>query len=514
MPQEPSSKFPLVSTVQLDPNPLVFSQFLRCSSPEARARVPFRFAREYTCLPLGLHQAADSEFLSVLLPEEASEELIANLRFICGCEVVTSTGPVAILGQAIAVLYAKDDCQLIHTNTSPKNSLNQDDSIVRFSRLAILQAISLRSSDLHIDCAKYQTRLRFRIRGELTELSDFKLQFADCEKLCRHLKVLAKLDSNPSIAQEGVLELSGLELLVRIRISTVPTARGEKIVLRFLQNGLLEELANQPFGQQLASLGLFAEQRQIILNYLRAERGALLVSGPTGSGKSTLLYVLLHQLCNDQANVVTIEDPVEAQIDNACQIDIAGMDCSFEEMLAKVLRQNPDSLLVGEIRTKAAAQAALQAAIAGTKVLSGIHAGSCFEVIARLAELGISETLLGLAVHTVSAQRLLPRNCQYCAENVSAAPNIRLIFQLKEATTLKRSTGCSRCLEGGRVAVYEFLPLSEALTSILRKKDNDYLKDFAKQAYSEGYRSYGFYVHELLLAQIISPEVARKAIGV
>ena len=390
------------------------TQLLRCSSKEARSRLPLRYATQYVCLPIGVHQHSDYEYLSVLMASSPSEQQLRTLQFICDCPLEVSSCDSHVLNNAIAVLYARDDSER-QRNAKENLGLENKASVATLCRSMIMEAVTLRSSDIHIEHRQDSASVRFRINGELQIQEEFLVSVKECQQLCRQIKVIAQLDScTPQLAQDGVFDYQQCGLQLRMRVSVVPTAYGEKIVLRLLQNGFLEEIANCDLENQFTHLGLYLDQREIIYRYLRASRGALLISGPTGSGKSTLLYVLLRYLSRTNTNVVSIEDPVEAHIPNACQIDVSRNGYSFDEMLAKVLRQDPDTLLVGEIRTRNTAQTALQAAITGTKVLSSVHAGSCFEVIARLIELGVSGELIALAVHTVSAQRLLARVCQNC----------------------------------------------------------------------------------------------------
>lgn len=489
------------------------THLLRCSTADARKLLPGGLARKYCCLPLGIHRTRSEEFLNVLLAEPMNEVTIREIQFIVGLPVIATAVNGELLRKATALLYASDEAQLVEQKTVSTGGAENDD-IARLAKAVLLYAIRQRCSDIHIEHEYERALLRFRLRGELLTSPTFTPSKDEVIRLCRHIKVCANLDSTGlHLPQDGAFELYNLGLEIRVRVSCLPTSVGEKIVLRLLHNGCLEDIAQGALETQLSVLGIFPEQLVEILRFIDAERGSLLVSGPTGSGKSTFLYTLVRALSTSDRNVISLEDPVEARIEHACQVDLSTIKKSFEEMLPRILRQDPDVLLVGEVRTSEAAHTTLQAALAGTKVLASIHAGSCFEVLIRLRELGISNTLIGLTLRLVSSQRLLPRVCEYCAYEVKADLRLQSVFQLDPETSLTQCAGCARCHEAGSIAVFEFLNLSEPLRAILRSSEGDYMLALAKQAYHEGYRSYGYYVRELLLKRRVTAEVARRAIG-
>jgi type IV pilus assembly protein PilB len=391
---------------------------MRCSSAAARQRIPDELAKRYSLLALGIHTAGDTEFMSALVGSELDELTIRELQFVAGCPLVVTVCDLHTLNRAIAILYAAEPTRRPFTGKRDgeacSGELQSDDSVSTLCRTILLSAIRSESSDIHIEYSQAQCGVRLRVRGEL-EPWQRSLSRDEVQRLCRHIKVSASLDITAvHTAQDGAFELQAFEFPVRVRVSVLPIATGEKLVLRLLHNGFLEEVAQSDFRSQLRSLGLFDEQIGALERMLAAERGATIVSGPVGSGKSTLLYVLMRELSTESQNVITLEDPVESTIPHACQVDLSITKSSFEEMLPRILRQDPDVVLVGEIRNRETAHTALQASLAGSKVFASVHAGSCFEVIARLIELGISPSLLGLSVRLISSQRLLQKNCQYC----------------------------------------------------------------------------------------------------
>jgi type II secretory ATPase GspE/PulE/Tfp pilus assembly ATPase PilB-like protein len=263
-----------------------------------------------------------------------------------------------------------------------------------------------------------------------------------------------------------------------------------------------------------SSLGLNEREVAIFSAALRQERGAILLSGPTGSGKSTLLHMALRELAAESKNIVTIEDPVERLIAGVTQIPVdraRGLD--FHNLFENVLRQDPDVVMMGEIRDIQTANIALTASITGHLLLSTVHAGNALEVIVRLQGLGVSCDLISSALKLIVSQRLIPLVCKICATKERAPLAACRFFRFGDDQTLVRAKGCSECSDtgvNGRVGVFEMLPITPSLRGVLSGS----LKAFGEAAFKEGYQPLGVRVRELLMSGEISLDAATRVLGV
>jgi type IV pilus assembly protein PilB len=244
----------------------------------------------------------------------------------------------------------------------------------------------------------------------------------------------------------------------------------------------------------------------------------ILLSGPTGSGKSTLLYVALQELNREWRNIITLEDPVERLIPGVNQIEVCEGGSSWSELTARLLRQDPDAIMLGEIRDRETAHAALNAGISGCLVLSTVHAGNCLEIFSRLGQLGADAHLLAQALRLLVAQRLLARNCALCARPVPVTPALARLFGLTADTPLSASLGCTACeFSGisGRLGVFELLRITAGIREcLLDKAAGVNLTQLEHCARNEGYRPLAVSVREALLRQEISPKSALRSMGI
>jgi type IV pilus assembly protein PilB len=315
------------------------------------------------------------------------------------------------------------------------------------------EAAALGASDIHVEPGRSGTRVRYRVNGLLQQTTELPRWIHD--NLAVRIKVLANLDvADRRLPQDGHItgEATGGD---DFRVSTVPTRWGEKIVIR-----LLKRVRSS---MSLAELGFSPAVEEKLQGWIRRSQGILFVVGPTGSGKTTTLYALINELRNEPLNIVTIEDPVEYEIDRITQIQInekAGL--TFARVLRAILRQDPDIILVGEIRDAETARTAIHAAMTGHLVLSTLHATDTISAMSRLAELGVDRTLAAGVILGVIAQRLVRLNCQRCAE-----PEYPLAVYLnslgissQQPERFRHGAGCAEChFSGthGRLGIYEVL---------------------------------------------------------
>jgi type IV pilus assembly protein PilB len=341
--------------------------------------------------------------------------------------------------------------------------LNNDDHLEHTTDSIINDAIQQAASDIHIEAQEHHYRIRYRKNGQLYETTSITKKLA--EQLIARLKVLAKLDTaERRLPQDGRFQ----QRLTDIRINTCPTLFGEKIVLRLLTqpNSTLD----------LHSLGLTAIQKNLLLEKLTQPQGMILVTGPTGSGKTVTLYSALSILNTPDKNILTVEDPIEIRLLGTNQVNIhSKIGLNYATTLKAFLRQDPDILMVGEIRDKETAEIAIQAAQTGHLVLSTLHTTNSIEALTRIHAMGIPSHHSAQAISLIIAQRLLRVLCSYC----------------KEPDTINhfRAVGCPQCLQGysGRIGCYELLPISPKLSqAILTHANSEEILIIAKQ---EGFLS-------------------------
>jgi len=285
--------------------------------------------------------------------------------------------------------------------------------------------------------------------------------------LCSRVKVMASLDiSEKRISQDGRIQMNLGGKEIDIRVNTLPTIYGEKIVLRLLDKGALF-LSMETLGFSSSSLIKFSK-------LLKMPYGLILVTGPTGSGKTTTLYASLNQINSMDKNIVTIEDPVEYQLKRINQVQVntkAGV--LFSTGLRNILRQDPDIVMVGEIRDKETAAIAVQAALTGHLVLSTLHTNDASSSIARLMDMGIEPFLMSSALLGILAQRLVRKICPSCKEVNSPSDEVRKEFHIPDGTTWMKGKGCSACRQSGykgRTGIYELLQMDESIRRLIISK--------------------------------------------
>jgi type II secretory ATPase GspE/PulE/Tfp pilus assembly ATPase PilB-like protein len=327
--------------------------------------------------------------------------------------------------------------------------------VVRIQKMIFDEAVSLDASDIHIEPAQSISRVRYRVNGVLTDTREVPRWMHD--SLISRIKILAKLDiSERRLPQDGHIQGDGAAGM-DLRVSVLPSRWGEKVVVRMLRRGrsLL----------RLAELGCSSETEQRLHALIRRPQGMLLVVGPTGSGKTTTLYALINEIRHHPINVVTIEDPIEYEVDRLTQVQVQEKGgLTFARALRSILRQDPDVILVGEIRDSETAQTAFHAAMTGHLVLSTVHATDAVSALLRLRELGVDRGLVASSLIAVVGQRLVRENCRACAEAEYPRPIYLELLGIAAADRglFRRSPGCPQCRfggTGGRLGVYELLEI-------------------------------------------------------
>ena len=363
----------------------------------------------------------------------------------------------------------------------------EDAPAVRFLQKMLLDAFSMRASDLHFEPFENSYRVRFRVDGELREIASPPLAIK--EKLASRIKVISKLDiSEKRVPQDGKMKLKiGPDRVIDFRVSTLPTMFGEKIVIRILD----------PNSSKLGidALGYEPAEKERLLDAISRPYGMVLVTGPTGSGKTVSLYTCLNILNKPDVNIVTAEDPAEITLPGVNQVsmnDKAGM--TFSVALKAFLRQDPDIIMVGEIRDIETADISIKAAQTGHLVLSTLHTNDAPTTLTRMRNMGIAPFNIASSVILITAQRLARRLCQNCKVPADIPRETLLGAGFKEedlddSWTPYRPVGCSMCTNGykGRVGIYQVMPITEEIQKIILRDGSAI--EIATQAASEGVNS-------------------------
>ncbi|MBP9838109.1 MAG: type II/IV secretion system protein [Proteobacteria bacterium] len=514
----------LSGELKISPQQLAF-----CSNAEARKLITLEQALKYKVLPTNLLQDSGERLLTCL-GVSGDPEIVKEIKFITNAELLIEQVDADILEQAIFLAYKgeQDSLQegIVKANqTIPDKkdrnfiSLSEEQAVPQLLERIIFRAHYLQASDIHLESTSKGYQLRLRIDGLLRNEKSFSVNKTVAENLIRRIKILANLDITQNTQpQEGGFTSSLGKTALNCRISIIPAIYGEKVVIRILERS--EFGVKKDIKRRLFDLGMNLEQAKILISMLNQNTGAILLAGPTGSGKTTLLYAALEYLNQEWRNIITLEDPVERRLDGINQIQITNKeDFSFSQMLSQILRQDPDVIMLGEIRDCETAQTAMNAAITGHLVLSTVHAGDCFQVLTRLKHLQLKSDLLASALKLIIAQRLIPLNCAKCLVEEKSSAEVSKFFHFPEQQVLKFSTGCNYCEHSGirgRVGVFEFLPITLKIQEIfLTYKHNIELLAKTKElASAGGFVPLAFGIRELLKEGKISTLTAFRALGV
>ena len=366
--------------------------------------------------------------------------------------------------------------------------------IVQLVKTMIEQAVRQRASDIHIEPMEKQVRVRYRIDGALYEKATYNISLLPA--LVARVKIIGGMDiSEKRKPQDGRITQVVDRREFDIRVSILPTVYGEKIVMRLTSKNALSREKSQ--------LGLKPHDLQKFDHILKNPHGILLVTGPTGSGKSTTLYTALSELNKEDVNIITVEDPVEANIDGINQVQVNNKaDLTFASALRSILRQDPDIIMIGEIRDQETASIAVQASITGHLVVSTLHTNSAASTITRLVDMGIEPYLIADSTVGVIAQRLVRRLCPDCkrAKKADAEDLEMLMRKPEEDLTIYEPCGCAKC-DGtgfrGRIGVYEIMEVTPQLKHIISKGGE--VEAIKAQALKDGMHTLRMSATELVL---------------
>ncbi|MDD2942272.1 MAG: ATPase, T2SS/T4P/T4SS family [bacterium] len=481
------------------------SVFASASSREARRRLPFFLASRYQVLPLCIYASSGDDVLSIVSSSGLSDEQHRELRFVSGCELAVEVFPEKkLITQAIEVLYSADGVE---------EGVDAESLIAR--------AFSAGASDIHLEPCSQGYRCRLRISGTLVGL-EINLSSIEGEKILRQFATKCRLSATrPGTPRDGGFVLTlGMEQ-VSLRCSFMPQLDGEKLVCRILADKALggyaayDVLDSVQRREMFGGLGLESRIAGSLYEMLSSGGGAFIVCGPTGSGKTTLLHACILALDRRCLNVASLEFPVERRLSGVSQVEY-GEHSDTGRLLASMLRQDIDALLIGEIRDVSSASLFFHAAATGHQLYTTIHSANCIEAVLRLARMGVDFADVAVALKGLASSRLLPFLCPYCSLSRALSPEEARMLKVESGTEIKSASGCSHCQNTGvrgRHGVYEFLFFSPSLRLLLghlKQPEGGIsltaLQDFIRLAVAEGYRPLRQQVRRLLFSGNISLE--------
>ncbi len=339
---------------------------------------------------------------------------------------------------------------------------SDDAPIVRLINSLLTQSIREDASDIHLEAFEDRSVVRFRVDGLLRDVIETKRQLHSA--LVSRIKVMAKLDiAEKRLPQDGRISLRVGDHSIDVRVSVLPTQHGERVVLRILDK------SSSRF--DLLELGMTEKIRTQFDSIIRTPHGIVLITGPTGSGKTTTLYAGLSKIDRKRLNVLTVEDPIEYDLDGVGQTQVnSKIDLTFAAGLRSILRQDPDVVLVGEIRDVETAQIAIQSSLTGHLVLSTLHTNTAIGAVTRLIDMGVESFLIASSLTAILSQRLVRRLCENCREEYYPSNTELKKFKLKASIRTYRSAGCSECSHTGfrgRVGIYELIKVDETLRTLI-----------------------------------------------
>ncbi len=452
----------------------------------------FEFMKRYKVIPVSMN-VEGTLLLAVGKPLDCAAMSAIRSQIICPMDYVLvpptqidryidSIAAVVSTSAALDDLNTEGDEELFsHISDQGEDEVMGNDAVnnasVRLVDSIIKEAIPYRASDIHIEPFEKVVKVRYRIDGDLQERAEFPIH--SYSAICARIKILAGLNiAERRVPQDGRINLTIGGKEYDFRVSSLPTVFGEKFVIRVLDK--------TSFRFNRADLGFTAEENEIIDKMLSKPHGIILLTGPTGCGKSTTLYSFLKEVSTPAVNIVTVEDPVEYIMSGINQTQVnTKANMTFSAALRSILRQDPDIIMIGEMRDEETAEIAVRAAITGHLVFSTLHTNDATGAITRLEDMGVADYLVADALVGVIAQRLVKRLCPACKKRGKTNAKEMEILGIEEPISIFRPQGCQFCNGTGykgRIAVHEIMYMNENMrAAVTHEKNLEVLRDLAKQ---------------------------------
>jgi type IV pilus assembly protein PilB len=476
--------------------------------PQAFEILDSRFMREHQVVPIAL---TDNDVIKVAIADPSKLSEMANIRLAAKRNVETYICTFSELRQFIEDVPLSRVADLRSDSEDGSEEEGSGSEVVNFVRNLLARAIDLGVSDIHVEPFRGFSRVRYRIDGVLQEQTDTLVAgySASSESSFLHenyravvarLKIMSNLDiSERRLPQDGAISFKRREKTVDMRVSVLPTHHGERVVLRLLDKSAID--------MSLDSLGFDERSLQLIKSAVDASQGMVLVTGPTGSGKTTTQYAAIQRINRPDINVLTVEDPVEYNLDGVSQVQVKeDIGLTFSAALRSFLRQDPEVILVGEIRDRETVDIAIKSSLTGHLVLSTLHTNDAVSTIVRLVNMGIEPYLIASSVTLIVAQRLVRRVCQECKEidnSVTESHLLSIGFSAEEVNRVKvyKGAGCDKCGGRGvkgRRGVYEVFRVNQDIQSAILA--NASAPEIEKIAIKSGFKPMDEVAREMLRA--------------
>ncbi|MGB7344010.1 MAG: ATPase, T2SS/T4P/T4SS family [Pirellulaceae bacterium] len=456
--------------------------------PSIASVLPSRLCRDHLIAPLN----DDGQTLEVAVFAPDSLLLADEIKLLTGRQMRPLFASLSVIERLLAVLYddgtwstavasttaasfeeveeteelddeeSQESGEIVHLDQAPPPG--RDGRIIRYVNSIFEQALSTGASDIHIEPYEDTCRVRLRVDGVLAEVAPPPMAMLNA--VISRLKVLSKMDiAEKRVPQDGAIGLRSGDHRVDMRVNTCPTVFGEKVVMRVLDKSALPH--------NLGMLGLDERQYKDLTESIRSPHGLMLVTGPTGSGKSTTLYSCLNALNDHKTNICTVEDPVEFKFSGINQVQTRSkVGLTFADALRSFLRQDPDVIMVGEVRDGETAGICMRAALTGHFVFSTLHTNDALSSVTRLQDMGIEPFLLASTLRLLVAQRLLRRLCVECKEPTQLDAESAERYGVSADTVIFKPSGCAHCRDTGykgRVAVFEMIRINRTLRDMIQK---------------------------------------------
>lgn len=471
-------------------------------SVEAVKKIPETISRKYNVIAIGVM----GRRLTVATNDPINFYIFEDLKVISGLDVVPVLATKNAISRAIGRLYSKQNIANVVSDVAKEFETDEETTdedlmgdrienapIVKLATTIVENAFRADATDIHVEPFRTFTRIRIRINGDMVEM----MQVSNIvhTSLVTRYKIISGMNiAEKRVPQDGRFTQIVDNTTLDVRVSSLPTVNGEKIVIRILSTGDVSV-------RKITDLGMNEYNYERFSKMLKVPQGVLLVTGPTGSGKTTTLYAALGELAKPNVNVITVEDPVEKNIEgiNQCQVNVkAGM--TFSAALRSILRQDPDIVMIGEMRDQETAEIAIRAAITGHLVLSTLHTNDAASTITRLVDMGVPSYMVASSLIGVVAQRLVKVLCPHCRKPRRSTPAENELMGIRDSITVYDAGGCKECNHTGykgRSAIHEILLCTPDVSSLIA--NNGKAPEIAKLAKSNGTKLLRDNVAELVM---------------